>query len=125
VVARAFERLGGSAIRTIVVDARSGVAERGQDARRRFARSRPKMRQVVFERLEGMLASRPKPGVGEPGLVEEPGFEISRHRQFGLVMDAKPFSSVAGWFMRSGDTECSPPMRSGVCFHEGTQASDT
>ena len=101
VVARAFERLGDQRFDTIVVDCSFwSWAERDDTPPPGLQEAAQNDVNVVFERLEGMLASRPKPWpFGTPGLVECAWFpNLAAMRTFGLVMDASRFPSVAGWF---------------------------
>ena len=101
VMARAFERVADHRLDPIVVDCsywhwadRSDVAPDG------LLKAAQADLDILFDRLETMLRSRPKPWpFGAPSVVECAWFpNLAAMRTFGLSLDADRFLHVAAWF---------------------------
>lgn len=100
VVARAFERLGDQRFDTIVVDCSFwSWAERDDTPPPGLLEAAQKDLDDVFERLERMLAARPKPWpFGAPGIVECAWFpNLAAMRTFGLTLDTARFPAASAW----------------------------
>lgn len=100
VAARAFERLGDQRFDAIVVDCSFWTwAERDDRPPQGLLEAAQKDLDATFDRLEQMLASRPKPWpFCTPGVVECAWFpNLAAMRAFGLVLDPERFPNVASW----------------------------
>jgi glutathione S-transferase len=101
VLARAFERLADERLDPIVVDCSYWHwADRSDAPPDGLLKAAQADLGIVFERLEAMLRSRPKPWpFGTPGVVECAWFpNLAAMRSFGLPLDADRFPSMAAWF---------------------------
>jgi glutathione S-transferase len=101
VLARSFERLADERFDPIVVDCSYWHwADRDDVAPEGLYEAGQADLDVVFERLEAMLRSRPAPWpFGNPGVVECAWFpNLAALRTFGLTLNADRFPTAAAWF---------------------------
>jgi glutathione S-transferase len=101
VIARAFERLGDQRFDTIVVDCSYwSWAERDDDPPPGLLEAAQQDIDGIFDRLEQMLRSHPKPWPFQaPGVVECAWFaNLAALRTFGLGIDSGRFPAVMNWF---------------------------
>jgi len=101
VVARAFERLGDQRFDPIVVDCSYwSWAERDDQPPSGRREAAQKDIDVIFDRLERMLVSRPKPWPFQaPSALECVWFaNLAALRTFGLALDQTRFPSIMNWF---------------------------
>jgi glutathione S-transferase len=104
VVARAFERLGDQRFDPIVVDCSYWHwAERDDEPPAGLLAAAQRDIDELFDHLERMLLSRPKPWpFGGPGVVECAWFaNLAALRTFGLSLDLQRFPIVGKWFQRT------------------------
>ncbi len=100
VLARAFERLGDQRFDTVVVDCSFWHwAERDDAPPPGLLEAAQADLDQVFERLEAMLQSRPKPWpFGSPGVLECAWFpNLAAMRTFGLLLNPQRFPTAAAW----------------------------
>jgi glutathione S-transferase len=100
VVARSFERLGDQRLDPIVVDCSYWHwAERDDAPPEGLLKAGQDDLDILFERLEAMLSSQPKPWpFGAPGAVECAWFpNLAAMRTFGLSLDANRFPNAVAW----------------------------
>ena len=101
VLARAFERLADERLDPIVVDCSYWHwADRNDAPPDGLLKAARADLGVVFDRLEAMLRSRPKPWpFGTRGVVECAWFpNLAAMRTFGLPLDVDRFPGAAAWF---------------------------
>ena len=106
VVARAFERLGDQRFDSIVVDCSYwSWAERNDQPPAGLREAAQRDIDTIFNRLEQILAPRPRPWPFEtPGVLECAWYaNLAALRTFGLALDPARFPLVLGWYraMRS------------------------
>jgi glutathione S-transferase len=101
VMARAFERLCDQRFDPIVVDCSYwSWAERDDRPPPGLREAAQQDIDVIFDRLERVLISRPKPWPFEtPGVLECAWFaNLAALRTFGLALDQARYPSVTNWF---------------------------
>jgi glutathione S-transferase len=100
VVARGFERLADQRFDPIVVDCSYWHWAEREDEPPAGLLVAAKDIDELFEQLERMLLSRPKPWpFGAPGVLECAWFaNLAALRTFGLAIDVLRFPVVSGWF---------------------------